>query len=86
MPTAAPSEASAGHEPARPRPLLVPRSELSWLALTSDQARILQRIIYDNRPQIRRQWSDGIFDGLTKSLYEVEGAGGAYIRELPTRR
>lgn len=86
MSTTAPSEESASHEPTRPCPLLVPRSELSWLALTSDQARILQRIIHDNRSQIRRQWSDGIFDGLGKSLHEVERAGGAYIRELPSRR
>jgi hypothetical protein len=63
--------------------MLVPSSELSWLALTSDQAHILNQIIHRHRAGITECWSHGIFDGLSNSLCEIENAGGAYIREGP---
>ena len=70
--------------PFRERAILAPSSELSWLALTSDQAQILHRVVYENRAEITTRWSPGIFDGLRQSLSDVERAGGAYIRPLPT--
>jgi hypothetical protein len=74
---------SAPAPPVRPEPLLVPSSKLCWLALTSDQARILYRVVEENRANITHRWSPGIFDGLSVSLREIERAGGAYIRSLP---
>jgi hypothetical protein len=70
--------------PVRPDPLLVPSSKLSWLALTSDQARILYRVVQENRANITHRWSQGILEGLTESLADIERAGGAYIRKLPS--
>jgi hypothetical protein len=70
--------------PAREGALLVHSNELSWRALTSDQARILYRVVQENRANIKHRWSPGIFDGLSESLGEIERAGGAYVRSLPT--
>lgn len=68
--------------PLRERALLVSSSELSWLALTADQARILRRLVHENRLDITRRWSHGIFDGLSRSLCEIDNAGGAYTRGI----
>ena len=67
----------------RERAMLAPSSELSWLALTTDQAQILYQLVHENRTDITRRWSHGIWDGLSEALCDVERAGGAYIRELP---
>lgn len=73
-----------GHmSPVREHPLLLPSSKLSWLALTQDQARILYQVVRENRTDITRRWSPGIFDGLSTSLRDVDRAGGAYIRKVP---
>lgn len=77
---------SSGPEPApafRERAILAPSSQLSWLALTTDQAQILYQIVHENRDDITRGWSHGIWDGLSEALCDIERAGGAYIRELP---
>jgi hypothetical protein len=68
---------------ARQSAMLVPSSQLSWLAMTKDQAKILYQIVHENRADITKRWSAGIRDGLYQSLYDVERAGGAYIRLLP---
>jgi hypothetical protein len=70
--------------PVHPDPLLVPSSELSWLALTSDQARILSRVVEQNRAYVTHRWSPGILDGLSEALGDIERAGGAYVRKLPS--
>lgn len=64
--------------------MLIPSSELSWLALTRDQAHILYQLVHENRANIMHRWSPGIWDGLAQALYEIEMAGGAYIRKLPS--
>lgn len=72
------------HAPSvRERAMLAPSSELSWLALTTDQAQILSEVVAQNRSQICEQWSYGICDGLVQSLVDIERAGGAYTRGLP---
>lgn len=68
----------------RERAILAPSSELSWLALTADQAQILHRVVRENRADITQRWSPGIYDGLSQALCDIERAGGAYIRELPS--
>lgn len=64
--------------------MLAPRSELDWLAMTSDQAEILYQVIHENHRIITKRWSDGVFDGLCRSLCDIELAGGAYIRRVPS--
>lgn len=66
--------------PFRERAMLAPSSELNWLALTTDQARILYQVVRDQRADITVRWSPGICDGLSQALCEIERAGGAYIR------
>lgn len=80
----APSSEPTTPEPTvRERAMLVPSSELRWLAMTSDQAHILNQIVHRHRAGITERWSHGIFDGLSTSLSEIERAGGAYIRTVP---
>ena len=67
----------------RERAILAPSSALSWLALTRDQAQILYWLIHENQAVIIRRCSPGIWNGLSQSLFDIERAGGAYIRELP---
>lgn len=62
------------------RAILLPSSQLSWLTLTRDQARILNQVVYENRETITKRWSSGIFDGLSGSLSDIDRAGGAYTR------
>lgn len=78
-----PAEVSDESErPSRPGGILVPTRELSWLSLTADQAQILHQIIHENRENITKRWSWGIFDGLSESLCDIERAGGAYTRPV----
>ncbi len=63
--------------------MLAPSRELSWLAMTPDQAQILYQVVLENRANITQRWSPGICDGLSEALCEIDRAGGAYIRELP---
>lgn len=67
-------------------PMLVPTSGLSWLALTRSQAQLLHQVLNENRADITKRWSPGIFDGLAQSLCDIERAGGAYIPRLPSQR
>jgi hypothetical protein len=63
--------------------MLAPSSDLSWLALTTDQATILYRLVHEHRGDITKRWSYGIWDGLSQALSDIKTAGGAYIRPLP---
>lgn len=70
--------------PVREGAMLVPSSELSWLAMTADQAQILYRVVHENSADIKQRWSPGICDGLCRALCEIDRAGGAYLRSLPS--
>ena len=70
----------------REHAMLASSSELSWLALTTDQAQILSEVVAQNRSQICQQWSYGICDGLVQSLADIERAGGAYTHPPPLTR
>jgi hypothetical protein len=62
--------------------ILVPTKELSWLAMTADQAQILYQVIREQRANITERWSHGIFMGLSDSLCDIHRAGGAYTRPI----
>jgi hypothetical protein len=64
--------------------MLAPRTEMTWLALTRDQARILLRLVQEGRANITERWSHGIWDGLSESLLDIASCGGAYTTK-PTR-
>jgi hypothetical protein len=64
--------------------MLVPSTEFSWLALTVDQAQILHHIVREHRIAITDRWSPGVSEGLLAALCDIEDAGGAYIRKLPS--
>jgi hypothetical protein len=64
--------------------LLVPSGDLKWLALTTDQAQILYELVRENRDDITRRWSHGIWDGLSEALRNIERGGGAYTRLPPS--
>jgi hypothetical protein len=68
----------------RERSFLAPTSELSLLTLTADQAKILYKVVQLNRADITKRWSPGIFEGLSQALRDIDRAGGAYIRPLPS--
>jgi hypothetical protein len=76
------SDEPEGHS--RPGSILAPTSEFSWLALTPDQAQILYRVVQESRADIARRWSHGIVEGLSQALRDIDRAGGAYIRTLPS--
>lgn len=63
--------------------MLASSSAVSWLALTRDQAQILNQIVLENGADIAQRWSPGILQGLCDSLHDIHRAGGAYIRGLP---
>jgi hypothetical protein len=69
--------------PVREGAMLAPSRDLSWLALTADQAGILYRLVQEHRGEITKRWSHGIWDGLSEALSNIKTAGGAYIRPLP---
>jgi len=64
--------------------MLAPSSEVSWLALTKDQAQILYQLVHERRADITHRWSPGIWSGLSEALCDIDRAGGAYIRDLPS--
>jgi hypothetical protein len=65
--------------------MLAPRAEMTWLALTSDQARILLRLVQEGRADITQRWSHGIWDGLYESLRNIDSCGGAYTTKATTQ-
>jgi hypothetical protein len=73
----------SGTPPTREGAMLAPSAELSWLALTSDQARVLYQLVREQQADIKQRWSPGIWAGLHEALFDIEMAGGAYIHRLP---
>jgi hypothetical protein len=71
----------------RPGAILGPSAELSYLAMTADQARILRQLAHERRAEIIQRWSIGIYDGLDEALWNIESAGAAYVRpQAPSYR